>query len=93
MTRREQPRTENANWGYQFANRVQAVRDHPSGRTSPFGLGYRHREGVRVDIPPNRHATNSFRMGLCAAVFRLTRNLRHGESGLVPSILTVSCRG
>src|SRR6266699_830037 len=50
------------------AQRVNAERTDFAVR-----LGYRHRDGVRVDIQTNkshfRHATNSFRMRLCAAVY------------------------
>ncbi len=58
-----------------------------------FRFGYRYRDGVRVDIQTNksylRHATNSFRMRLCAAGFTSSqRNPRHCESAVGRSILT-----
>ena len=51
-------------------------------------LGDRNGDGVRVDIKTKKsyfgHATNSFRMRLCAAGFPTSqRNPRHCESGLV----------
>jgi len=61
--------------GNQFANRFQAVRDDAQRTDFSVRLGNRSRDGVRVDIQTKksylRHATNSFRMRLCAAGFSL----------------------
>jgi len=61
-----------AQFRHQLANRFQAVRNDAQRTNFPVRLCYRNRDGVRVDIQTHksylRHATNSFRMRLCAAV-------------------------
>ncbi len=60
-----------AQFRHQLANRIQAVRDDAERTNFSVRLSDCYRDGVRVDIQTNksylRHATNSFRMRLCAA--------------------------
>src|SRR5215467_4097162 len=73
---------------YQLANDFHTVGDHAERANFTALFGNRNCDGVRVDIQTNksylRHATNSFRMRLCAAVDSDSqRNPRYCESGLV----------
>src|SRR5579862_287495 len=72
-----------------FANRFQTVRYCAERTDLSVCFGHRYRNGVRVDIQTNksylRHATNSFRMRLCAAgSSESQRNPRTANRGWSP---------
>jgi hypothetical protein len=71
---------------YQLAARFQSIWDYARRTNSAIRLGHCYRNRTGVDIQTNkpylRHATNSFRMRLCAAgVNSSRRNPRYGQQG------------